>query len=163
MIPSTRRRVNPSAKARANVVVGRRRSCLRSFSLHESRFRFPTSVSPSSAFSSVSSREISLLFPTVIAEMMLSNTLDDDSLGTSIRHLILDQFVIPSEHSLNALEPHTFYDANCRAGRNDCNDSEIRRKDADLIQQMRSKLLMVETARSLSCQHLSSSESISAR
>ncbi len=118
MIPSTRRRVNPSAKARANVVAGRRRSRLRFFSLHESRFRFPTSVSPSSVFSSVSSREIYLLFPTVIAEMMLSNTLDDDSRGTSIRHLILDQFVIPPEHSLNALEPHTFYDANCRAGWN---------------------------------------------
>ena len=114
MISSTRHRVNFSAKTRVNVVADRRRSRLRSFSLHEFRFRFLISVFPSSVFSSVSSREIYLLFLIIIAEMMLSNILNDDSLDMLIHHLILDQFIISSEHFLNTLESHTFYDANCR-------------------------------------------------
>jgi len=68
--------------------------------------------------------------------MTLSTSLDDDSLGTSIRHLTLDQFITSPERLLNALELDTFYDTNCRAGRGDFNGSEIMGKDEGLTQQM---------------------------
>jgi hypothetical protein len=56
MVPSIRRRVNPSAKARANAAVGRRRSRLRSFSPHEFRSHFSSLISVLSL--NVSSRKI---------------------------------------------------------------------------------------------------------
>jgi len=111
----------------------------------------------------MNSRSFYLVFPTVIAEMTLSTPLDDDSLGTSIRHLTLDQFVISLERSLNALELDTFYDTNCRAGRDDFNDSEIMEKDEGLTQQMHWGILRMLTTRSFSCHHLSPLELISAR
>jgi len=79
---------------------------------------------------------IYLLFSIIIAEMTLSTLFDDDSLGTSIRHFTLDQFVTSLERSLNVLELNTFYDTNCQAGRDDFNGSDIMEKGEDLTQQM---------------------------
>ena len=56
-----------------------------------------------------------------------------------------------------------FRDEDCRVDRSQFNDSKISGKYEDLTQQMRSKILRIETARSLSCQHLFSLELISAR
>jgi len=106
---------------------------------------------------------IYLVFSIVIAEMTLSTLFDDDSLGTSIRHLIFDQFVTPPERFLNALELDTFYDTNCRAGRGDFNDSEIMGKGEGLTQQMHWGILRVLATRSFSCHHLSPPGLISAR
>jgi len=72
----------------------------------------------------------------VIAEVTLSTLFDDDSLGTSIRHLTLDQFITSLERLLNALELDTFYDTNCRVGRDDFNGSEIMGKGEGSTQQM---------------------------
>jgi len=77
-----------------------------------------------------------LLFPTVICPGDAFIDPDDDRLGTSIRHQLLDQFVTSLELLLNALELDTFYDMNRRADRGNFNDSEIMEKDEDLTSQM---------------------------
>jgi len=104
-----------------------------------------------------------LVFPTVIAGVTLPTPLGGDSLGTSIRHPTPDQSVTPLERPLNALEPDTFYDTNCRAGRGDFNGPEIMGKGEGLTQQMHWGILRVLAARSFSCHHLSPPGLISAR
>jgi len=108
-------------------------------------------------------RLVYLLFPTVIEIDDALNHLDGDRLGTSIHHRPLDQSVTRFERSLGSLRLGTFYDRNCRAGRGDFNAVKIMEKDAGLTAQMRSRILTVLEARSLSCHHLSPPGSISAR
>jgi len=104
-----------------------------------------------------------LLFSTVTCSDDAFTDLDDDRLGTSIRHQLLDQFVTSLELLLNAFELDTFYNMNRRADRGNFNDSEIMEKDEDLTSQMPWGILTVLAARSLSCHHLPPLGSIPAR
>ena len=63
--------------------------------------------------------------------------LDDDCLGTSIRHLPPDQSVTCSEFLLDVLELDTFYDNTCRVDSDDFNATKIIRKYEGLIRQLR--------------------------
>jgi len=75
----------------------------------------------------------------------------------------LDHFVTRPEFLLDVLELDTFYDGNFRAGSGDFNAFKIMEKDAGLTAQMRSGILTVLGARSLSCHHLPPPGSIPAR
>ncbi len=79
------------------------------------------------------------------------------------RSSTLDQSIISLELLLDVLWWRTFAEEDCRVDWDQFNDSKISEKYEDLTQQMSSKILRVETARSFSCQHLSSLELISAR
>ncbi len=104
-----------------------------------------------------------LLFSTVTWAGDAPIDLGDDRLGTSIRHLPLDQFVTCPEFLLDVLELDTFYDNNCRADSDDFNASKIIRKYEGLTRQLRWGILTILAARSPSCHHLPPPESISAR
>jgi len=95
--------------------------------------------------------------------MMLSLVLTTIVLARRFVIDSLDQFVTCFELLLDALELDTFYDGNCRVGSGDFNAVKIMEKDAGLTAQMRSGILTVLRARSLSCHHLPPPESISAR
>ncbi len=76
---------------------------------------------------------------------------------------LFDHFVTRLEFLLDVLELDTFYDGNSRVDSGDFNAFKIMKKDAGLTAQMRSGILTVLRARSLSCHHLPPLGSISAR
>ncbi len=104
-----------------------------------------------------------LLFLIIIWANDAFNHLDDDYLNTLIHHLSLDQFIICFDFLLDELELSTFYDDNCKVDSDDFNASKIIEKYEGLMLQRRWKILMILIIQSLSCHHLFSLESISAR
>ncbi len=75
------------------------------------------------------------------------------------RSSTFNQLIISLELLVNAFWWRTFADKDYRVNWDQFNDLKISEKDEDLTQQMKSKILRVETAQSFSCQHLFSFES----